>query len=219
MKTSEATRPSGDLREACVTEAMAIIAQSGIEDLSMREVARRLGVSHQAPYRHFPSRDHILAEIVQRAFSEFATALQSPPQTDNAAQDSLAMGLAYVDFALSRPLHYQLMFGGALPEPGDHPEMLRGARKAFGVLRASLQRVFASRSQPYDQDRIDSEALFAWSSLHGLVSLMQTDALSTLDLSPQTRAGFTMHALQRVGAALGIAPAASVFQPLQEEKS
>ncbi|MCG8692745.1 MAG: TetR/AcrR family transcriptional regulator, partial [Minwuiales bacterium] len=61
-----------DLREACVREALAIIDTSGVEELSLREVARRLGVSHQAPYRHFPSRDHILAEIVTRAFESFA---------------------------------------------------------------------------------------------------------------------------------------------------
>jgi AcrR family transcriptional regulator len=52
---------TGDLREACVKQALEIIAKGGIDSLSLRDVARRLGVSHQAPYKHFPSRDHILA--------------------------------------------------------------------------------------------------------------------------------------------------------------
>ena len=65
---AERSSKSGDLREACVKEALAIIAEGGIDSLSLRDVARRLGVSHQAPYKHFPSRDHILAEVVGRRF-------------------------------------------------------------------------------------------------------------------------------------------------------
>jgi AcrR family transcriptional regulator len=196
---------TADLKEACLAEALAIITQLGIEKLSLREVARRLGVSHQAPYRHFASRDHVLAEIVRRAFGQFALALSAPPQTDDPAADSLTMGMAYVQFALQEPLQYRLMFGGALPDPANHPEMMLGARDAFNVLRASLQRLFEARSEPFDKDAIDREALFAWSSLHGVVSLLRSDAIGTLDLAPTVRADFVAQALYRVGLALGIA--------------
>lgn len=195
-----------DLREACIAEATAIIELRGIESLSLREVARRLGVSHQAPYRHFPSRDHVLAEVIRRSFAEFAAALNAPPRTDNVGADALAMGMAYVQFALSRPLQYRLIFGGALPDPERHAEMLNGARAAFGVLQNLLTRIFTERGQPFDQEAVNREALFIWSSLHGIVSLMRSDALDTLELSPDTRNGFAMIALQRVGVALGVAP-------------
>jgi AcrR family transcriptional regulator len=193
-----------DLREACLAEALVIISTAGVEKLSMREVARRIGVSHQAPYRHFASRDHVLAEIVRRAFADFAQALRSPPQTDDPAADSLAMGFAYVQFALAEPLKYRLMFGGTLPDPAGHPDMMQGARDAFDVLRASLVRLFSARGQQPDRAAIDREALFAWSSLHGVVSLLRTDAIGTLDIAPSTRADFVAHALRQVGVALGI---------------
>lgn len=201
MSAQKHSGPGADLREACLAEAIAIISSSGVEKLSLREVARRLGVSHQAPYRHFPSRDHVLAEIVRRAFADFATALRSVPETDDPAADALARGFAYVSFALSEPLKYRLMFGGSLPDPELHPEMMQGARDAFNVLRNTLARL---ESVPEDQAAIDREALFVWSSLHGIVSLLRTDAIDTLDLSPSARNEFVAHALMKIGAALGI---------------
>ena len=201
-----AGKPEGgsDLREACLAEALAIITAHGAEKLSLREVARRIGVSHQAPYRHFASRDHVVAEIVRRAFCEFADALRRSPPTDDPAADSLAMGMAYVQFALAEPLKYRLMFGGTLPHPANHPDMMQDARAAFNVLRASLIRLYQARGQRPDTAMIDREALFAWSSLHGVVSLLRTDAFGTLDLAPTARTEFVAHALQKIGAALGI---------------
>lgn len=193
-----------DLREACIAEALAIISTAGAEKLSIREVARRIGVSHQAPYRHFASRDHLLAEIVRRAFADFAAALRSPPPSADPAADALAMGFAYVQFAFAEPLKYRLIFGGALPDPASHPEMMLGARDAFNVLRCSLKRVFEARGEQPDREAIDREALFAWSSLHGVVSLLRTDAIGTLDLAPSARADFVAHALKQIGTALGI---------------
>ena len=70
-----------DLKEACVQAAREVIAEQGVENLSMRDVARKLGISHQAPYRHFESRDHLLAEIMRRCFADFAHHLDHSPTT------------------------------------------------------------------------------------------------------------------------------------------
>lgn len=195
-----------DLREACVAEATAIIAEAGVEALSLREVARRLGVSHQAPYRHFESRDHVLAEVVRRAFARFASALERAPRTDNARSDALTMGMAYVGFALSHPLEYRLIFGGALPTPTAHPEMMNGARQAFAILQRTIERLFDARGLTAAKTDVDRESLFVWSSLHGIVSLMRSDALDTLDLDEQARQQLVAHSLRKVGIALGIVP-------------
>ncbi len=209
--------PSGrpvDLREACIQEALAIVGQHGLEKLSLREVARRLGVSHQAPYRHFPSRDHMLAEMVRRAFDHLTTALDARPRSGDVDQDSLAMGQAYVAYAFEHPLHYRLMFGGLLPEPAEHPEMMRSARRAFGMLRDDLGRVFAAHGAAPGAVDLDMEALFVWSSLHGLVSLTQTQAMRSLeigmDLGPDLQTRLAAHMLLRIGSALGAAPPAGV---------
>ena len=201
-----ATEP--DLREACVVEALAIVAESGLHKLSLREVARRLGVSHQAPYKHFASRDHILAEIVRRAFDHFAAALDARVRIADPALDFRSMGLAYLDYALAHPLEYQLMFGAPLPPPERHPEMMRSARHAFCLLRDGLARAAAAKGAAAVD--LDAEAMFVWAAIHGLASLLGAQAMAALDLSPAARAQMREHMLERIGAALGIAPPAFV---------
>jgi AcrR family transcriptional regulator len=104
-----------NLSEAIIEEAMRIIEASGIEQLSMREVSRRLGVSHQAPYKHFPSRDHIHAEIVRRSFEDFARYLDAHTPTEQPDDDLRQMGYAYVRYALENPLQYRLMLAHPCP--------------------------------------------------------------------------------------------------------
>lgn len=195
-----------NLREACVEEALSIIGSGGLETLSLRDLARRLGVSHQAPYKHFPSRDHLLAEIVRRAFDDFAAALAASEGQGDALSDSRAMGAAYVQFALSRPLHYRLMFGGALPDPAQHPDMMRSARRSFSLLRESLRRVFDATGTAVSETDLDLESLVAWSNLHGAVSLLHTDAVGALELAPGAIDALVGRSLERTASALGVIP-------------
>jgi AcrR family transcriptional regulator len=190
---------TGDLREACVKEALAIIAKGGIESLSLRDVARRLNVSHQAPYKHFPSRDHILAEVVGRAYQGFAAFLEKRPRSDDPYTDLGNLGRAYLDYARKHPLHYHLMFGTPLPDPEEHPEMMRKAEHAFASLRDAISRL---PGRAGDGD-VDLDALFAWSVVHGLASILQTPATRALGVRRATIAEATAHSLSRIGAALG----------------
>lgn len=190
-----------DLREACVREAFSIIETAGLESLSLREVARRLGVSHQAPYKHFPSRDHILAEVIRRSYDGFAHHLDSRPITGDAKTDLLMMGSAYLEFALAHPLQYRLMFGAALPNPVEHPDMLKSARHSFDLLRDAMHAYHAQNGLT-EPDLAEKDALFAWSSLHGLAGILQTNAIHTLGLSSDVFADIVSHTFQRLGLVL-----------------
>jgi len=194
----------GGLREDCVEQALAVIEQVGIEGLSLRDVARRLGVSHQAPYKHFASRDHLLAEVVARAFAAFAAHLDAHPPTADAQADLSRMGAAYVGYARAHPLNYRLMFGTPLPDPAAHPEMMRRARHAFGLLRACVGRL-PGRAGPNDP-LAAGDALFVWAAVHGIASILETKASAGLDLPAGTMAAFGAHAFARLGQALA-APA------------
>jgi len=207
------------LREACLREAAAIVDAEGVEALSLREVSRRLGVSHQAPYKHFRSRDHILAAIVERVFASFARHLEDRPRHDDPFADLGALGRAYLAYARDHPDAFRLMFATPLPDPSAHPEMMAEARRAFALLHDAVRSVADSSARADGQSVADPEpggtggaeggdavgaldALFVWATVHGLASLMQSRAFDTLGLDPATIAAAPEATLARIGAAL-----------------
>lgn len=190
------------LKEAALREAFALIEEKGVENLSLREVARRLGVSHQAPYKHFPSRDHILAAIVARCYADFSRHMRNHKRGQDEFADLKGMGAAYLEYAERHPLQYRLMFNTPLPPPAEHPEMMEEATGAFALLHEKLK-ALPLRELPGDgNDKSLSDAIFVWSALHGLASVMQSDALKTLGLSDAERLKATERAMARLGAAI-----------------
>lgn len=192
--------PPIDVREACIAAAHAVIAEQGIEKLSLRDVARRLGVSHQAPYKHYASRDHLLAEVMRRCFERFARSLDAALGAADPREDMAALGQAYLRYALDNPLEYRLMFGTPWPSTAEHPELLRDARHAFDILRRALVRMRGAAGR--DRTQGDLDALFVWSSMHGLASVMQSNVMEQLDLGRRVLEQAVPHMLARVGAAL-----------------
>lgn len=195
-----ASRPRGAVKERCLEEALKIIDEGGVEALSFREVSRRVGVSHQAPYKYFDSRDDILAELLTRSFVEFAAHLEARPRSIYPWADMQAMGEAYFDYARRHPLKYRLMFGTPMPDPKRHPAMMTEARRAFGLLKARLA------DMPVRQlavnGSVDLDALFVWSAIHGLASLLGSDIMPTLGFTEHQTHAAIAHCLMRIGAAL-----------------
>jgi AcrR family transcriptional regulator len=189
-----------DLREACVQAAHAVISEQGLEGLSLRDVARRLGVSHQAPYRHYPSRDHLLAEVIRRCFQRFAAALKARPRGLDPMAAMRSLGQSYLRYALEHPLEYRLMFGTPWPTAADHPDLLRDARHAFDVLREALSALHGADAST--RQRVDGDALFVWSAMHGLATIMQSNALENLDLPRHVLDDAARHVMSRIDAAL-----------------
>lgn len=199
---TESKRPPRDLREACLAEALAVIASDGVEKLSLREVARRLGVSHQAPYKHFPSRDHILAGVVARAFADFAAFLDTHVPGGDPEAELEAMGQAYLDYAKAHPLEYRLMFGTPLPDAEAHPEMMGQARHAFALLSAGLKRKATARGLTLTDEQAMMDAMFIWSGLHGFAAISTSAILGPLGFEPRHMEAARAHLFSAIGKAL-----------------
>lgn len=191
-----AAAPATDLREACVAAAHAVIAEQGIEKLSLRDVARRLGVSHQAPYKHYPSRDHLLAEVIRRCFQDFAVHLTRALRRRGGASGLDGLGQAYLKYAMSHPLEYRLMFGTPWPDTVQHPDLLRDARLSFDVLRDAIAQMRGHAGGPDDADDLD--AMYVWSSMHGLATILQSNVMDKLALRPAVMRRAVPHAMARV---------------------
>lgn len=160
-------------KDKYVIGALEIIAEDGLDALSLREVARRLGVSHQAPYRHFPTRDHVIAELIRRSFIEFSDGFRQVERTGDPFADLRTMGHAYLDFAENRPLQYELMFGTMSPQGSEHTEMRKESFASFGILLEAIAAIRRSRSASTERRVLEADALFVWASLHGFVELQR----------------------------------------------
>lgn len=194
-------RPAGaGLKGACIAQALAIIETEGLERLSLREVARRLGVSHQAPYKHFENREHILAETVCAAFSAFVAHLRARPAADDPLADLAGLGAAYIGYALAHPAQYRLMFGAPLPPAVHAPQLPALAEAPFGLLRDVVTRLTGAR----DPAVVRRDALFAWSAVHGLASILQTRVGEYVGLQQEELGLVIGHELRRIaGGILG----------------
>ena len=121
MSTSSRAKRSyhhGDLPAALLRAAGKILEKEGVEALTVRALTRRTGVSHAAPYRHFPDRDSLLAALAAEGFGMLGAA-----QRAAAAERGLrGMGEAYVRFALAHPQRFRLMFGGQV-QIARHPAL------------------------------------------------------------------------------------------------
>jgi AcrR family transcriptional regulator len=190
-----------DLREACLVGSLSIIEEKGLEALSLREVARRLGVSHQAPYKHFASREHILAELIARAMALFADQLERRERFEDPYRDLESMGRAYLDYATANPLNYRLMFGAKLLDPAQHPSISLAGERAFGMLKQAIAQLGQGETSSTERD-IELDALFTWATVHGAASLMQSHAVSMQKLPHSTITAFRERTLTLILRAL-----------------
>jgi len=185
-----------NLRDAILIEALTIIDHVGLEKLSMREVSRRLGVSHQAPYKHFANRDEILAEILTQAFTEFTQLLASYPEHATPEQALRHMAQAYLQFATQNPLKYRLMFGSTLPQPDQYTDMVEQAQGAFHTLRDAVARMGHENS--------DADALYIWSTMHGLSSILSMHVYDRLPVAEQALETIIEHVIMRIGTGIDV---------------
>jgi AcrR family transcriptional regulator len=180
-KVSGAAKPyhHGDLRNALLDAARAILEENGLADVSLRAVARKAGVSHAAPYRHFPNHEALLTELAVEGFAEMraeivagATGAQAGSKTDRIAK----IGAAYMRFVAKRPALARLMFGPQLPNRDKFPELANAADAIGQEIGSALNDA--------------ALGLSVWAAVHGLAMLILENVIdlgqrrSGLDVLP-----------------------------------
>lgn len=154
----------GDLRRTVLDAAVAAIGESGLDGWSLRELARRAGVSHAAPAHHFGDKAGLLTALAAEGFDLLADTLRE------AGPDFLEAGLAYVRFATEHPVHFGVMFQPKLYRADD--DAVRQARDRAGALLAQGARTVAATAGS------EVTARAGWSIAHGFASLWLAGALT-----------------------------------------
>lgn len=159
----------GDLRRALLDEAAEVIAAKGSANLSLRDLARRLGVSHAAPTHHFGDKTGLLTALAAEGFRLLA---EETRQAYEETGSFLEAGVAYVRFALDHPGHFDVMFRPGLYRADDVE--LQAARQL------SAQQLYppaAAMVTDEDESTARAAGLAAWALVHGLASLALNGAL------------------------------------------
>lgn len=175
MSTSEKPYHHGDLRRALIEAGLTLLESREADDLSLREVARAVGVSATAVYRHFPDKDAMLDALAAEGLARLAAAQHQAADAAGGGEKGFkATGVAYVRFALDNPALFRLTFGAtASRNVLDAPEHLPDA---LAFLRANSEQ--AAKASGGDPRVI---AVRAWSVSHGLATLILEQQLEADD--------------------------------------
>jgi len=173
MTLREGTYHHGNLRRVLLDAALALIAERDSTDFTMRELSRRADVTHNAPYRHFETKTHLLAALAEEGFGLLREqSLASCPDGITPRDRVRALGASYVSFAVDHPHHFRLMFGTPMAQAREvHPELARAAEASFALLRDAIEECRAGGLLRRDVSTRNL-GLVAWSLVHGLAALL-----------------------------------------------
>ncbi len=194
MNTERETYHHGDLRQALIDAALELIAEKDVSSLSLREVARRVGVSHAAPYRHFADKDALLAAVAEEGFQTLTQQLKEAVQQANSepVKQLEASGIAYVDYAIAHPSHYRVMFGAYGANEKKHPSLSKASMQAFMVLvNVIVEGQSAGVMRSGEPKQLASAA---WAVVHGLAMLIIDGQLPVIESGEiDVLSGFVVH--------------------------
>jgi AcrR family transcriptional regulator len=168
----------GDLRHAIVGAALEILHETHSLEFSLRELARRAGVSHNAPYKHFVDKRELFAAVSAAGFEMLAKRMgREIASRGNAREQLFAMLRAYIDHGVENPALYSLMFGGYLSGPEHSRPAIEAAEaeKTKALLAGVIIAGGLGRAIPHtprNERKIAGAILACWSLVHGLTMLL-----------------------------------------------
>lgn len=180
----------GNLKEALVEAGLEILAESGLEGLSLRTCAARVGVSHTAPKNHFGNMNGLLTAIAAQGYGQLAEWMRRGLPADATRQQIRNAAFeGYVDFARARPALFELMFSGGRTNRDD-PELKAGVGECFGILREASQNLDWDKAGAPDAEL--RAQIMSWSLVHGFAQLVlagkldkdSTKSFGILDVVP-----------------------------------
>jgi AcrR family transcriptional regulator len=160
----------GDLRRSLLDAALQLVASHGVQGFTLREAARAANVSHNAPYRHFPSRTHLLIELAIEGQVHLLHALQAAvARTADRRERTIRLGMAYMEFALARTAHFRVMFSSEVARNRTE-ELIAAQSETFQFFESEL--IASEQVGLIRKGAVQDHVLVGWSALHGAAILV-----------------------------------------------
>ncbi len=174
MAKAAANKPyhHGDLRQSLIDAACKHLRESGADTLSLRALAREVGVSQTAPYRHFESKAALFRAIATYGFEMLrdATSKVAKEYADDPETAIVEIGVAYINFALENPEKYQLFFDSSLVDFKQSEALMQCGTEAFEVVTGVIQ-IGIDQGVFIDRPVVEPAGTI-WASIHGATSLL-----------------------------------------------
>ena len=188
----------GDLKNALIQAGVEILSKEGIQGLSLRKVAQRAGVSHNAPYSHFPDKQSLIAAISTEGFKqlyeEMDTAISTYPKDPKRQLQESAW--AYVQFAMNHTDTFKIMFSGVLEKEKEYPAFVEISQKTFNrvvdIVHACQVAGILRSTSP------EMTAVSVWGQIHGIISLILEGQISHVVFDRYTIREIVLFALDQI---------------------
>lgn len=185
----------GDLRNALIEAGVNAVSDQGLQGLSLRKLAKEIGVSHNAPYQHFEDKDALIAAIAEQGFKLLVVAVdEALENTTSDPVTRLQAAHVYVNFALTHPNYYSAMFYPY--DPQRFPELFAAANASFEQLVMII--ADGQAAGVFVEHDVYQLAALVWSLLHGISSILVANKLPRhLTLDPETLTATFMQQLMQ----------------------
>ena len=201
----------GNLKAALTAAAVEILDREGIPGLTLRAVARRAGVSRQAPYNHFRNVDDLIAAVAEESFLGLQAALEDTGKGARGPRLMQEMGIRYVCFAVANPGRFRVMFGPQLHRRDEFPALARAADRVFAALSGPPASLLASSNPGTGRPARNTippgdPRIALWSVVHGLAHLLIDGQLTSRPPRPDQAEAYAAAATEMLWFGLGGKP-------------
>jgi AcrR family transcriptional regulator len=188
----------GDLRRALVEAAFELVKEKGPQGITLREAARRAGVTHAAPYRHFADKEALLAAVAVEGFTRLRAEIASASDGVSPADLLEVLGVAYVRFAREHPSQFRVMFGAEVGDKRRYPALMEADQAVFDLLCNAIEVAQqAGAMAPGNPARL---GMMQWSMVHGVAALVVDGQMERAGVREEHLDEFTRR-VARTGAA------------------
>ena len=169
----------GNVREALIGVGMQLIESNQVELLSLRRLAKEVGVTPSAVYNHFPNRNALMLAIKIRLYDEFNKFFENrSSNSGDPEQDLVEICLAYCHFSQEYPSRFHFLFSSILPIEWSTPDMVEIATQTLAKTRKLVLKIYDKYKVPCSEVKVVNTTLLIWAQLHGIVALKKSEIIN-----------------------------------------